>query len=119
MPIMRPEIQDVLRKAGLAPEKKVASDSPLDQQLEEAGLGLSEVLERYSYIIENTANETLKKSALDTVLKMHGALKETAPAPPSFTIVITGGSDAKTVDGVNPILLPRQLLNKVEPAKTN
>lgn len=120
MPLIRPEIQQVLREAGLAPSRKTenreAEPGSVSAKLEAAGLGLDETLERYADLACNTSNEVLRKNALDTILKMHGALKEAAAAPPSFTIVIqsSGEASAPLVAGTNPILLPRQLLKELK-----
>lgn len=116
MPLMRPEVQKILRAAGLGTEEKSSSqDSPLAQRLDAAGLSLDDTIDTLASIINSTGNESLKLNAVRDVLKMHGALKETSPAPPSFTIIIQDTSEAPTSglpSGVNPILLPRQLLSK-------
>lgn len=113
---MRPEIQAVLRQAGLKKDNgsEENESSTLSEKLSQAGMSLNESLEQLVHVVQNSANESLRLSALDRVLKIHGALKETAPQAPSFTIVIqeSGGVDNK-IQGVNPILLPRQLLKSL------
>lgn len=127
MPLIRPEVQEVLRSAGiLDPEKKTKDGRGLTEKLDSAGLSLDETLDQLAYITKNTTNETLRLKCIETSLKAHGALKESAPAIPSFTIVIQeaalpGNSSPQEVKehlnlpaGVNPILLPRPLLKDLE-----
>jgi hypothetical protein len=117
MPLIRPEIQQVLRQAGVLQEKKQTSSSEntLVEKLDAAGLSLEEILEELSTAAKTSGNESLRLRALETALKAHGALKETAPLPPSFTIIIDNSGSTQQSStlplGVNPILLPRQLLN--------
>jgi len=119
MPLMRPEVQKVLRSAGLIAEKQAESDSPISEKLDAAGLSLENTFEGLSQIALSSGNEALRLRALETSLKAHGALKEIAPPIPSFTIIIqpsaTGSSSsvAGIPVGVNPILLPRQLLKSL------
>src|SRR4051812_5473509 len=96
MPLIKPEIQKVLRAAGLSEDEALDSQgeaSSLDKKLRAAGLSLEEILEEFAHIAKNSGNESLRARCLETVLKAHGALKDTAPAIPSFTIVINGNSD--------------------------
>jgi len=89
-------------------------------------LSLDETLEHLAYVAKESGNESLRVRVLETVAKMHGALKESAPAAPSFTIVIqespatvspqasqTSEFPKNLPQGVNPILLPRQLLKEL------
>jgi hypothetical protein len=114
MPLIRPEIQQVLRSAGLLGEEKTSSSKgTLAEKLEAAGIGLDETLEQLAFVAKESGNESLRVRCLETILKAHGALKETTAAPPSFTIVINGSTPTESPNipqGVNPILLPRQLL---------
>lgn len=130
MPLMRPEVQELLRKAGLAPEATAKDLRPLSEKLDAAGLSLEETLDEVAIIMKSTGNDSLRLRAAETILKAHGALKESAPAPPSFTIVIqeslgNGDSTQPLADatnlpsGVNPILLPRQLLKKLNGEDTS
>lgn len=123
MPLMKPEVQKVLREAGLMKDQR-ESEAPLTERLNAAGLGLDEVLENLSTIINGTGNEAIKLRALETTLKAHGALKETAPSVPSFTIIIQPSLESSSAsasvkssnlpEGLNPILLPRQLLKSLD-----
>lgn len=121
MPLMRPEVQAILRKVGL--DKTSQQDDPgsLAEKLSAAGLDLETVLSNLAEVANTSGNEALRLSATRDALKMHGALKESAnnqSTMPSFTIIINDklGSDSVLVDGVNPILLPRQLLSTLEKA---
>ncbi len=124
MPLMRPEVQEVLRAAGLAPGATSKDTRPLTEKLDAAGLSLDETLEELAIILKSTGNDSLRLRAAETVLKAHGALKESQPAAPSFTIVIQEslGNGAlvqplpgveNIPNGVNPILLPRQLIKEL------
>ena len=130
MPLIRPEIQKVLRQAGLAPAARDSqSQQTISEQLDAAGLSLPETLEELALVAKSSGNESLRVRCLETVMKAHGALKETAPAPPSFTIIIQPSSfqeSATTLQthagvplSVNPIFLPRQLLNELESTKVS
>ena len=115
MPLIKPEIQNLLRKAGLAPEQSKI-DQTLVEKLDCAGLDLDSVLEELNILAKSSGNEALRLRALETALKAHGALKDSAPAIPSFTIIIQDGASAHetTNPQVNPILLPRQLLSTLK-----
>lgn len=123
MPLMRPEVQAILRKVGLDKTNGAAAEEgSLAEKLSAAGLDLETVLSNLAEVANTSGNEALRLSATRDALKMHGALKESAnnqSTMPSFTIIINdkSGSDSVLVDGVNPILLPRQLLSTLE--KTN
>lgn len=122
MPIMRPEIQAILRQVGL--EKNTEAPGSLTEKLDAAGLGLDDTLNNLSVIVNGTGNDSLKLQALRDVLKLHGALKENAaPQIPSFQIIINDPSNvhAATTEtpAINPIFMPRQLLTKIEESKAN
>lgn len=121
MPLIRPEIQNVLRSAGLLDSKKKgasAEETTLIEKLNDAGLSLEEILENLAFTAKESANEGLRVRCLETALKAHGALKDTTPPVPSFTIVIqeagAGSPGQPSVQGVNPILLPRALLKTLQ-----
>lgn len=118
MPIMKPEVQRVLRAAGLKPEnKEPKEDVTLEGQLGEF-LSVEETLENLASMAKNSASDAIRLRALETALKLYGALKESTPQLPHFTIIINDGSVseksqvqvlAKTGNGVNPIFVPRQI----------
>lgn len=125
MPLMRPEIQAVLRSSGLdAVGKAAAEKAPLSDLLESVGLGLEKTLENLAETANSSANESLRIRANETALKMHGALKETVQTQmPSFTIVINdsygppaGQIISQSSTDINPILMPRQLHAKLKEA---
>ncbi len=118
MPIMSPEIQELMWKAGLVEGKaqeKTESES-ISAKLERAGLGLDDALLNLANVANGSSNEGLRVKANETALKLHGVLKnDTAPpAVSNFTIVINDSKSEQKVSGVNPILLPRQLISKLE-----
>lgn len=111
MPLLKPNLQAVLRESGLSSESD--DKTSLSEKLEEEGLSLKQTLGELAFLVRNTQNDSLKKSALETVLKLHGALKEQAAPLPSITIVIKDPTSSETasIQGVNPICLPRELIN--------
>jgi len=116
MPLVKPEIQKALRAAGLLKDAPAAEEGSVIEKLNNAGLSLEEVLDEYANLALRSGNEAIRARALQDILKAHGALKETTPAPPSFTIVIQPSdfSSLSATQGINPILLPRQLLATLE-----
>lgn len=119
MPLIKPEVQSILRESGLAPERNSkANEGTIAEKMAQAGLDDECLVEELYNIAKMSSNEGLKLRALETALKIRGALKDTAPPPPSFTIVIQPSSfhtsDQYATDGTNPILLPRQLLNNIK-----
>lgn len=112
MPIIKPEIQKVLRSAGLLPEEQ-DSTLTIDENLNLAGLSTEAIAEELSNLALRSGNEALRLRALETALKVKGALKDQPVPIPSFTIVIqNSGSDLSKTGGVNPIVFPRASLNQ-------
>lgn len=124
MPLIKPEVQNLLREAGLAPGRSSSSsagDNTLNEKMDQVGLTDEMLLEGLYDIAKLSGNEAIRLRALETALKARGSLKESAQSPPSFTIVIQPSSfqqspqnSQNVPEGVNPILLPRQLLNKIK-----
>lgn len=114
MPLIKPEVQKVLKEAGLLSSKTSTS---VIEQLNDAGLTDESIAEGLSELA-NSRNETLRLRALETALKVKGALKDTPPVVPSFTVVIQNSShDLSKTEGVNPILFPRQSFKSSEKEK--
>lgn len=114
MPIIKPEIQQVLRTAGLL-EPSAQEGLTIEESLNQAGLDTSSIAEELSSLALHSNNESLRLRALETALKVKGALKDTPPAIPSFTIVIqNSSSDLSSTKGASPIVFPRQSLLKGE-----
>lgn len=110
MPLIRPEIQKVLRAVGLEKEESPGTAS---EKLTAAGLSQDRIAEELTEIATSSGNEALKLKALETALRVHGALKDqTQVAIPSFTVIIQSASGETISSDVNPILIPRQSLNK-------
>lgn len=111
MPLIKPEVQKILREAGLEKEPRTKPNGTVDENLSLAGLSNESIAEELTHLALNSSNESLRLRALETALKVRGALKETPPVLPSFTIVIQNSSpDLAKTGGVNPILIPRQSL---------
>lgn len=105
MPLIKPEVQRVLRESGLDKPERTGT---VDEQLTLSGLSNEALADELSHLALNSTNEALRLRALETALKVRGALKEQPPVIPSFTIVIQNSSpDLTKTGGVNPILFPR------------
>lgn len=114
MPLMSPGIQAALRKAGVEKSPATVEETSITDRLENAGLSLENTLGNLATIANGTGNEGLRLRANETALKLHGALKEaTVSQIPSFTLVINDPGSAGQ-GGINPIFLPRQLLNQMK-----
>ena len=103
MPILKPQIQEALRAAGLDSPKK--AESSVSDSLDSAGLGLSETLETLEHLLVN-GTEASRLRAAELAVKLRGLLKEQSAPLPSITISIKD-SFGQPVE--NPILLPREL----------
>ena len=111
MPILKPEIQKVLRAAGLEKEPLQGSASEL---LSAAGLSEERIAEELTEIATSSGNESLKLKALETALRVHGSLKDQAQSSiPTFNIYIHSASSSSDTPGINPIVFPRQSLGSV------
>lgn len=108
MPLLRPDIQKVLRETGLA----TAEGGSISEKLDAHALSVDEILDGLSDVVHGADTSAVKLRALETASKLHGILKEQAAPPPSITIVI---NDPASAGQVNPILIPRQLhtINKL------
>lgn len=111
MPIVRPEIQKVLREIGL---EKAETPGSASERLSAAGLSLDRVAENLQDLA-SSGNEAVRLKATEMALKVHGALKEQPTSSiPTFNIIITGSSQESSV---NPIVFPRQSLQIVADTK--
>lgn len=109
MPIIKPEVQKVLRAAGLA--KDPLETKSLEENLDLAGLSNESIAEELASLALRSTNENYRIRALETALKIKGALKvEAAPQIPQFTIVIQSSEPASSNSVPNPIVFPRQSL---------
>lgn len=107
MPIINPEIQRVLAAAGLPSRTPESPNSTLKESLDNSGLDITSLLSNLACIINESGSEVVKISAIEKALKMHGALKENqAPPPVPINIII---NDPGRPEGINPILIPRDL----------
>ncbi len=107
MPIIQHGIQQALRDAGLI---KDPSDAPssVNDLLDQEDLSLQQTIQHLSDVVSGSDTSAVKLRAIETALKLRGVLKEQAAPPPSFNIIIndTSGKDP-SVNGLNPILIPR------------
>lgn len=109
MPLMRPEIQAVLRASGLDKSQTPSegSENAFSEKLNRAGLSQDHIAEELSDLARGSESPAIRLRALEIGMRAQGILKETAQvAIPSFTIVIQQTSSDKT----NDILFPRQSL---------
>lgn len=98
MPILKPEIQAALREAGLSRDS-----TTLTEKLDRADLSIDDAIIMLGDIARG-GDTAQRQRALDTILKLHGVLKETIQVP-VVTIVI---HDSESPKGINPILIPRE-----------
>jgi len=114
MPLIKPEVQNLLRKAGIGASSENESAS---SKLDRAGLSTEDIAEELSEIAKRGETEAIRLRALETGLKVHGALKEKAGSEtlPNISITIqNAGASERMVPSVNPIILPRQSLQKLQ-----
>lgn len=121
MPIIKPEVQKVLRSAGLLPEEKSEAGGTMNEGLESAGLTTEAIADELTALALRSSNEALRLRALETALKVKGALKDTPVTVPSFTVVIQTNEDHDLgqTHGVSPNLFPRQSLELLDKEKVN
>lgn len=104
MPIISPNIQAALRKAGIAKE---SSDIPLPERLDANNLSIDELLCELSNIVQG-GDTPQKLRAIDTGLKLHKVLNDQPASIPQISIVIQDKfSVAGAICDINPILIPR------------
>jgi len=116
VPIIKPEVQQILAKAGLIKEPASERDNKsVEENLNLHGLDNDALAEALTRIALTSDNDTLRLRALETALKVKGALKEQPQTMPQVTIVIQGSdTDLSRTLGVNPIIFPRQSLKGKE-----
>jgi hypothetical protein len=113
LPILKPEVREALRKAGLAAGS--ADSSEIEKALDDSGLSLSSSLETLAFLQENAQSDNTKLQAVALALKARGFLKDQPATAPSISIVIQDPNFASdSTQGVNRVLLPRELLGKPE-----
>ena len=97
-------IHEVLAEEGIG-RTAVPKDADLPTRMNAKGLSVDSMLSELHDIVINGETDNVKLSAIEKALKMHGALKEQPTGPQvSFTVII---KDA--IEGVNPILIPREV----------
>ena len=104
MPLLKANIQDALRAAGLS--KAGGSAAGINEKLDEAGLSDEEVLDQVAQVMMHGSSDSIRLRAAETVLKVRGHMKEASAPPPPITIVIQGTG---VTPEVNPILIPREI----------
>jgi hypothetical protein len=108
MPLIKPEVQKVLKEAGLI-KKDQDQIRSINETLTDSGLSDENIADELTSLALHSNNEGLRLRALETALKVKGALKETPPVIPSFTVVINNSNkDLSNTAGFNPTVFPRQ-----------
>lgn len=102
MPVLKANIQNALRVAGLTKETR----STLDEQLDDSGLSLTETLAQVEIVLKSGSSDAVRLRAAETLFKIRGMMKEASAPPPAITIVIQGNN---VTPETNPILLPREI----------
>lgn len=103
MPLLKANIQDVLRAAGLA---KTGTTGTVEDQLVEAGLSNEEIFAEAETLMKRGSSDAVRLGAINSILKVKGLMKEASAPPPPITIVIQGTG---ITPEVNPILVPREI----------
>jgi hypothetical protein len=104
LPLLKANIQEALRAAGLA--KPAGSAGTVEEQLNAAGLSNEEIFEEAAILMKAGTSDAVKLGAINSILKVKGLMKEASAPPPAITILIQGTG---AQPAVNPILLPREL----------
>ena len=108
MPILNHGVQEALRQAGILPSER-EENSSIQDQLNSEGLSTRDLLIHLKDLVDGADTSAVKLRAIDTGLKLHGVLKDQAPAPPSINIIINDKDGMPgSVNGLNPILIPRK-----------
>ena len=107
MPIINHDIQRALRVAGIVKDDN-PTDTGIQARLDRHNLSLDETLAHLSDLVTGSDTSAVKLRAVDTILKLHGILKETAAPPPSINIIINDSLGTPVGNGINPILIPRR-----------
>lgn len=116
MALLRPDVQKILEEAGIAAERPSPLSDDVNSKLINHGFSFDDDLSRLSDIADNSKSEALRLKATELSIKMKGLLKDQVAPPPSCTIIINDSSAVqKLVNGVNPILVPRQMFSKGGP----
>lgn len=103
MPLLKANIQDALRAAGLS---KSSASVTVEDQLVEAGLSNEEIFAEAETLMKRGSSDAVRLGAINSILKVKGLMKEASAPPPPITIVIQGTGPTP---GVNPILVPREI----------
>jgi hypothetical protein len=106
MPIISANVQEALRQSGLVKDPSVEKRT-IDQMMDACGLSLEETLQNLSDVATGADTSSAKLRANEIAFKLRGVLKETAPPPPSFNIIIQDSGSENTINGIDRILIPR------------
>lgn len=101
MPVLRPEVSRLLDAASLGTKK----EGDFKQMLDESGLSLSETLDSLRNLRDLSESENTKLRVNESVLKMHGVMKDEGSSIPTINIIIADPN----APSINPITLPREL----------
>jgi hypothetical protein len=107
MPIISAGVQEALRQSGIVKEKD-QDDSDVNSILDQEGLSLRETVQNLSDISKGADTSSARLRANEIALKLRGTLREAAPTPPVFNIVIQDSGSENTINGIDRILIPRQ-----------
>lgn len=101
---------EVLKQSGILRPLSDANDkNELKRILNDNSLSLEEVIAQLSFTAHESRDETLKLRAIDTALKLHGAMNDEQVKIPSITIVIQPKDSSLSPDPIPSILIPREV----------
>ena len=124
-------ISEMLRKSGFSTGEKTTpkvqaapKKEDIPDQLVNSGLSVGFLLESLMDVISGSnTSESAKLKAIEHCLKMHGALRNDSSVAQSSVNIIINDPGAQSrpdnftnLKGVNPILMPRELLLEVSNA---
>lgn len=113
MPIIEHSVQKALREAGLMKDPEAEREKSIEELLDDQGLTLKETVSALSDVVMGADTSNTKLRAIETAFKLRGTLKEQAQAPPSINIIISDPENP-SVNGLNPILIPRSVSKSIQ-----
>lgn len=94
--LLKPEIEKALGAAGLIDN---GPDSSLTKKLDDAGLDIDTTLQELAILVRKAESEHLRHSAIQTILKLHGALRnDQAPSEVSTINIIIQSGEGPGID---------------------
>lgn len=107
MPIISAGVQEALRQSGIVKDRESEDESDINSILDSEGLSLRETIQNLKDVAQGADTSSARLRANEIALKLRGTLREQAPAPPTFNIIIQDSGSENTINGIDRILIPR------------